>query len=593
MKKQTDKLNWDHSGTSIVLRAGVHVIGEIVPFRDELISYEDQVDAVGDGVYAWIRKFTAPLDRPVRARLTLDFKTHHTPSYYMIPAVTYNGNEWGNGLEPKGLENEGAPWTFAWHRTAVAGATYSEGTEWSFALFGRTDNLLRGFSCSLFTREQHAVHRLIWPEEEGPLVYNDRDAYGNAWSEEWTMQPGETFQAGAYLVVALAKNPKTAWRHMLQSAWELNNGRTKPWYGPERIWELGIAYAKESLWSEDGEARAFAIGLLQSGEKLEKRRHYEIGWCGQNASFANSFLFDYLKFGNRDSLARGLAVLDSWVDLGRLDNGLLHCHLDYALFKQGGRELLDACNLGTAALQFMEAVSLARRCGAERPAYLETALGICDFAVRTQSDSGRIGKSWTCEGLPVDPNGTVGCFLIPAFVQAYVLTGEGRYLEAAESGYRFYIAELVENGFSTAGALDTYCVDKESSIPLLKAGLGLHDATGNPQYLKWAESAAWYLATWQWHHTVPYPKDSELSRLHYDTFGGTAVSTQHHHIDPFAVAFVEDWMRLADKTGNPVWRERAVAAWNNATIGISDGTLELAGMKRPKGSQDEGFYHTR
>jgi hypothetical protein len=28
-------------------------------------------------------------------------------------------------------------------------------------------------------------------------------------------------------------------------------------------------------------------------------------------------------------------------------------------------------------------------------------------------------------------------------------------------------------------------------------------------------------------------------------------------------------------------------------IGVSDGQLEVMGKKRPVGSQDEGFYHTR
>jgi hypothetical protein len=92
---------------------------------------------------------------------------------------------------------------------------------------------------------------------------------------------------------------------------------------------------------------------------------------------------------------------------------------------------------------------------------------------------------------------------------------------------------------------------------------------------------------------VPYPVGTVLRELGYDTFGGTAVSTQHHHQDPYALIIVNDWIKLANMTHKAIWRDRAVAAWANGTIGISGGDLVVMGKKRPYGSQDEGFLHTR
>ena len=43
-----------------------------------------------------------------------------------------------------------------------------------------------------------------------------------------------------------------------------------------------------------------------------KEMKYEIGWCGQNASLAVSLLYDYQMNGNKDSIEKGLAVLDWW-----------------------------------------------------------------------------------------------------------------------------------------------------------------------------------------------------------------------------------------------------------------------------------------
>ncbi|AFH62782.1 hypothetical protein ACVNS2_19190 [Paenibacillus caseinilyticus] len=592
----TIKINWkqrEHdNGYRFLL--GERTIGDVLPFEDERFAVTDTFEPLREGLLQWTRQFTYRGESTAPSKLSMDFATDYEPEYYMIPSVTYNGNGWGSGLEPKGLVRDGQPWVFAWHRAAVAGATYSEGGGISVALFGEPPLDMQGFSCSLVPAAGRIIHRLIWPVAETPATYYYRDHYSEAFEVERTFVPGETFTARAFLALNAYTEPRTAWRMMLEEAWRMQQHPLQVWFEPERIWELGMAYAKNSLWAEDGDFRGFAIGRYWDGEKWVQRRHYEIGWCGQNASLANSMLVDYLNSGNEDSLHRGLAVLDNWTASGRLPNGMIHCHYDYVIgFESAEREVQDACNLGTAALNLFEAEELARRCGVERPIYRETALGICDFALSVQSPEGQIGKSWKCDGTPHDPEGTVGCFLIPPMVKAYELTGNEAYLHGAELGYRYYIRELLENGYTTAGALDTYCVDKESSIPLLKAGLALFQITGKRTYLEWAEHAAWYLATWQWHHTVGYDAGTALGDMGYDTFGGTAVSTQHHHIDPFALVFVEDWLELAELTGNRIWRDRAIAAWANATIGISDGSLTLMGKLRPEGSQDEGFLHTR
>lgn len=568
-------------------------IGRVLPFEDDRFEVNDTFESVRDGVVKWTRTFVYLGPVSESGKITMDFATSYEPQYYMIPSVTYNGNGWGSGLEPKGLQRDGQPWVFAWHRTAVAGATYSEGEGIAVSMFSEPPTDMQNYSCSLAAEPGCIIHRLIWPEEETPEVYISRDKYCDAFEAGRIFTPGESFETCAYLTIEAYTQPRVSWRKMLDEAWHIQKQLVQPRFNAESVWNLGMAYAKEGLWAEDGDFRGFAIGRKWDGEEWAQARHYEIGWCGQNASLANSMLADYLRFGNEDSLQRGLAVLDGWVKGGRLSNGLIHCHYDYVLFKKDQPEVQDACNLGTAAMNLFEAEELALLCGFERPIYRETALGICDFALSAQSGDGKIGKSWTNDGEPHDPEGTVGCFLVTPFVKAYEITGEKAYLRGAELGYHYYIRELLDNGYTTAGALDTYCVDKESAIPLLKAGIALFRITDNRTYLEWAELAAWYLATWQWHHSVEYEDGSALGEIGYDTFGGTSVSTQHHHIDPFALAFIEDWVELASLTGNEAWRERARAAWANATFGISDGSLTVMGKTRPKGSQDEGFFHTR
>ncbi len=305
-------------------------------------------------------------------------------------------------------------------------------------------------------------------------------------------------------------------------------------------------------------------------------------------------LYDYLRTGTQSSLDKGLMTLDFWATYAPLPNGLFRCHFGRIHSSSTQHEeVQDGCNLGAAATYFFEAHQLIQQCGNQRPHYQKIAIDICDFFVAHQFEDGSLGRAWRNNGECVATDGATGSFLIPALLTAYQITTDPDYLRTAERAFHFYMQGLLTDGFTAAGALDTHCIDKESSIPLLCAGLTLYEITGDAQYLKWSEHAAYYLASWQWHHSVHYEAGTALHDLEYDTFGGTSVSTQHHHQDPYGLAFVTAWLKLADLTGNSVWKERAQAVWANGMIGVSDGHVNIMGKTRPVGSQDEGFYHTR
>ena len=151
----------------------------------------------------------------------------------------------------------------------------------------------------------------------------------------------------------------------------------------------------------------------------------------------------------------------------------------------------------------------------------------------------------------------------------------------------------MKNGYTTAGALDSNCIDKESAAPLLRATLRAYEATQDSKYLEYSEEVAYYLATWQYHYSVGFPKDSQLARLKVDTYGSTAVSAAHNALDHYGIYYIPEYLKLAQLTGNDMWRQRARAIWYNGIQLLSDGTLVISGRVRPAGSQDESFRHTR
>jgi hypothetical protein len=256
-------------------------------------------------------------------------------------------------------------------------------------------------------------------------------------------------------------------------------------------------------------------------------------------------------------------------------------------------DALDACNLGTGALHFFEAYELLLKCGIDRPDCIDAAMGICDFALSHQDEDGCFAKSWKPDGSLFVKAGSVGCFLVPPLLKAYERTGEKKYLESAERAMSFYYGDFDRDGYTTAGALDTYSIDKESASPMLGACMALYEVTGKREYVDMARNLAYYISSWQWHYSCIYDDTCTLGKIGFDTFGSTGVSTMHNGLDHYALHDVVSFVKLAEATGEKIWFDRACAFWANATQLISDGTLVINGRTRVAGSQDEAICHCR
>jgi len=584
------RLAWQ--GDALVTDQGQRV-GQVVCSHAPGFSVQRRMKAVDRSTYRVEWTFTA-LQTVSDARVEVGFVHASPAAWWMIPSVSYNGNRWGRGKEPKGARTDGGWWTFSYRRTPLPGAVYSEGADFAVATWGdvpRHED--EDFSCGIMTEKETTTHRLLWPEEEQPQSYTGRDHFEKGWQRRVTLPAGAKRTLSMYIHVVPVEPEHRAIRGFLDCAWKLARQPRMKTPDKKTVWDLGIRYFKESLWAEEGSYRGFSIGLTLDREgRWTQRRFakYEAGWCGQNISVACSMLWDYLQRGDRTSLEKGLATLDCWAEHCRLPNGLFVVQYDAILSGRPCR--LDACNLGTAAVNYLEAYELARQCGADRPQYRQLAYDICDFVVNDQQANGCLARGWTYDGECLFREGTVGAFLIPALIEAYRSSKNMKYLTSARRAYDYYVTEIRQDGYSTAGALDTWCIDKESSISILRSALLLYRLTGQKEYLDDAVHTSYYLSTWLWHYDGIYPADDQTTREHYHTFGATSVSTQHHHLDPYACLWVPQWFELARITGQRQWREKAEAIWRYCCQLISDGRLTLNGHIRPAGSQNEAFFES-
>ncbi len=580
----------------------------------------DSFDKIEDGAWRWHRHTDVSTDHMRMEMILLG-----DPTFTMVPSVSYNGNGWGDTPEYVGDRAEdGTPWSFASHRVTIPACTYSENEDISIALMAEPNS---NSACSLYRVDEGEKHVLIFPEEEKPKTLN-RHFWGEAFGG--TMEPTNDFEG---IILAIPSDgSRHRYKGLLDFAWRYYGHSIKAPRCAEELYGLSLEYGKYLLQSEHDGFIGFTNGAqwhpsLGSYKQLE--HSYEIGWVGQNASLATAFIYNYIANGDKNKLDIGIAVLDAWLRHFNTGKGFIPAHIAYPgsksasdipletmkkedidpmewgeaqlegiLGKVGKPQKVtavahDACNLGTGAEGYFEAYDLLCSIGIDKPEYLTAALDTCDFALSSQDKNGCIAKSWDKDGNVISKKGTIGCFLILPFINAYKRTNDKKYLDSAIRAFDFYYEELEREGFTTAGALDTYSIDKESASPLLRDALALFEITKDKNYLTKAERIAWYLCTWMMHFTVEYPEGCVIKELNYDTFGATSVSTPHNALDQYALRDVLSFLKLYELTGYIQWKERAIAFWCNATQGISDGTLVVNGRLRPIGSQDEAIAHTR
>lgn len=119
------------------------------------------------------------------------------------------------------------------------------------------------------------------------------------------------------------------------------------------------------------------------------------------------------------------------------------------------------------------------------------------------------------------------------------------YLAIAEQAMRFYMERDLDRFICTAGALDTCCVDKETSFPFIVSGILLYEVTKNEKYIEYAVKAVYYFTSWMFHYDPVYDEDSEAYEYGVTAKEMTSVSAQHHHLDMYAGIAVPYLRRLA------------------------------------------------
>lgn len=563
-------------------------------YGDDRLRVFIQYEKISDNCVKLVHRWKNIGRRILKFQPEIRIKAEFPFIHYLIPGVSYNGNGWGNGKEPKGLAMEGQPWVFDYRRTTIPGCTVSEDGERYVALMAcdeDEDSLV--CSCSMIPdKDGCMIHRLLYPIIERPLTYSSRDCYGEPYETFLHLEAGEEFAAAAYVLFGKSRAPYFAAADVEDTALRLL-GRDFPFaYSMKEVQTLALSHARHLLSFYRGR-HLFHIGMSPENGSFVRRDGFAFGWCGQNGMYARLCIQIGLKEGKQELVEIGMSNLDAWSGEAVSPTGLIVT--EYEDLEKDGPVIVDTCNQGFAVAELLKAYRLLKAADVEREVYRRAAEKVADFFVEHYSPEYGFGKAWDVRtGNCVDPNGTIGAYLIPGLVDLYRLTGRRRYLDLAKEACLLYDRRDLAGFFCTAGALDTYCIDKETSGPMLIGALRLYEEEKSAQWLEIAKRAGWYFCSWMMHYdTIPVP-DSDFERASYHTLGGTTVSAQHHHIDPWGALVVPALLSLYRITGDGNWKRRARLIWANAIQNIApkDGKL-FHGLWRHPGAQNEGYCQCR
>lgn len=522
--------------------------------------------------------------------------TEGTPDFFMIPCVNYNGNQWGTRREPHDMEWEGKPWITSSDRVGIPGCSVAELERTCMGLFAGSKLPSSNASASVYVRDGMTIQRIYFSHVEYPVTFVRKFDYDPPVIEYLTLEAGEerSFECYTYTFEKSTPHELYGYAAMLDFIHtETYLDMLDETYTPERVKELNYAFVESVTECKEGKYIS-NIGFLPNGEHrmgdpestfiFRKGGNYEIGWCGQNVSVAEMYIRRYLESGIDKDLEIGTGILDTWLERS-YENGLISTHINGPM----GDESMDTCNLGWFVWKDILCCELLKKAGRDPSKYEQAVKAMCGFFLEHYPEGG-FPQILDCRGGIAKREGCAGAMLLTGFLYAYKYFGDRAYLDRAVSAFDFYYGTYLQNSIAAGGALDTYCVDKESAGPVLRAALLLHEITGDPDYLEKAQKVAYYLMTWCFYHDVAFPEASDCTRMGVRTTGGTSVSTHHHHIDCWGAYYVPDMIRLYRLTGKETFLAQARILWRFTVQYQSDGELTLHGMKRMAGAQNEAIF---
>ena len=315
----------------------------------------------------------------------------------------------------------------------------------------------------------------------------------------------------------------------------------------------------------------------------------QLGWIGGMMEEQTLFAA-----GSRISQERSEQSIDTILSSMQAPSGLF-----YGLYKNGTlysddlrnvdrKPLLAMARRNGDGLYFLVQNMMYLKASGQNPQLLakaEQAAKLCaDGMVQLWTSNHQFGQLIDVKsGNLVVFGSTAGASTISALTIASQYFNNRDYLRVAKAAAELYYHRDLENGYTTGGPGEAIqCPDSESAFALVEAYMDLYDITRNATYLRMAENAAAYFATWVTSYDYSFPAGSDLGKAGVRATGSVWANTQNKHGAPAictnsGIAL----LKLYRATNNPLYLELLHDISHNAVQYVSTEKRPLASNMLP------------
>lgn len=302
----------------------------------------------------------------------------------------------------------------------------------------------------------------------------------------------------------------------------------------------------------------------------------QMGFVGQQLPAAYQLLRYGLLHHNKSMVGKATAMLDFWSMNSMNESGIPYqtYAVDPPVFTDAPDRYLpdrpEVLWLRTIT-DGLEAVVLA--CELGRQFQLDVsiwesyAVQFGEFLVSHQRENGSWARAYTPDGEEYHeaPFNTTNALRF--LCRLYRLTGQGIYLETVKKAGEFCLAVIDKEFMYVGGTTDNdNTIDKEGGMIAVFGFLEMYETTNDNRYLKAAENAAVFAATWVYCWSYPvYPQEAYFPfAMGADITGTSLIATGHSGADVYMCYGTYAYTRLWELTGKVFFKDMAYILLNNA-----------------------------
>lgn len=425
-----------------------------------------------------------------------------------------------------------------------------------------------------------------YPGSEGERSYSDGGGHAEkVWARRsTTMSKGVHQKYDIEFFASKNGNYAEAQRDHWRTAFDL--------YSPEEldvdskdVLEASIE-TLDHYWLKSENAPGFPFSVfVDNGEVHETS--FDMGFVGMQAS-CGYYLYRYgLDHNNETYRKKGEQILDFWANNSANEVGMPRIWYDIAPWNSW-RNSNDLRNMQGG----MEAMILAWSCAeAHQPGshanWLKYCKNAADWMVRQQQADGSFPKSYYNDGNVADAGSYLTSNIIRFLSNMYGATRKTAYYDAIVKAADWCL-EHIHNNYKYIGSVidNPYVKDRESGQKMIEAMLAAYDLTGNDKYLKAAEQAAYYTVSYMYAWNIPWETGTTLNMpwpLKKSTVGITIIATGHSGADCGFSYNSFEYLRLYNLTGDAYFLRIAKLLEKNTKQTMNyDGSLgyPLKGLQR-------------